>query len=346
MINSAAQRLYDKLSALDINSLPISINIKRVLMNKLRYLTSSLQLNAYILSWSLARLDVQPNNIDGIRLIDYGGGSGVLSLLAKEMGLSVVYNDIDPVVANDARTLACALGSEADYYIQGDVDDLIEFLNDNKIFADAIASYDVLEHIYDIEAYLKKIALLPGPSLTFAMGSGANIYNARIVRRLTRRHYEAEHFDRTIEEGGPRDCSRSLLEVRREIISEYTDKLTEQEIIILSVRTRGLLRKQILESVDMYLKTGEIVGGTEHPTNTCDPFTGNWCERLMDPYQLSRLLNKEGFEGNVLRGYYGAHPNRLKSLLSSPMNALIHVLNNAGLRIAPYYLIYAKRVVV
>ena len=59
---------------------------------KLANLTSNLQLYSYILELALNQPDV---SINEFTFLDYGSGSGILCLLAKELGIgTVVYNDI------------------------------------------------------------------------------------------------------------------------------------------------------------------------------------------------------------------------------------------------------------
>ena len=83
-INTAASRLFDKLTSLDVENLDVSEYNRRYFGRKLKNLKSALQLYSYILLWALRRSDVIS---DKFILLDYGGGSGMLSLLAKELGI-------------------------------------------------------------------------------------------------------------------------------------------------------------------------------------------------------------------------------------------------------------------
>jgi hypothetical protein len=143
VIDAASQRLFEELHGLDIDSLEISDYNKRYFGAKLASLSPILKKNSYILSWSLAEADV---SLDEFVLLDYGGGSGTLSLLAKESGLgTVIYNDIYDVSCRDAKRIAGAIGDEADHYVHGDIDDVLDFLTANNINCDAVASVDVIE---------------------------------------------------------------------------------------------------------------------------------------------------------------------------------------------------------
>jgi len=341
-INSAANRLFHKLRVLDIESLDISDYNKNYFASKLRRLVSSLQLYSYVLSWCLAKSDVPLNEFV---FLDYGGGSGMLSLLAKETNIgTVIYNDIYDVSCEDARNIAESVGNQAEHYVQGDIDDVIDFLRENKINCSAAASYDVIEHVYDIEYFLRRLSKLSNGSLTIFMSSGANIFNWRIRRSLMRKQYEAEHYDREKQFGHKeRDTTRAYLKIRREIISRYSDKLCENEAERLAVTTRGLILSDIEKCVDIYLETGQFPKGLNHPTNTCDPYTGNWMEHLMYPYYLQRVLIQEGFCVQILGGFYGAHNNVLKSIIGKALNLYIGTFEKSGIRVAPFFSIYARK---
>jgi len=75
-------------------------------------------------------------------LVDYGGGSGLLSFLALEAGIgTVIYNDIYDVSCEDARKLGQALHLPLSRIVCGDVDELVSYLRKEKINVNAIVSY-------------------------------------------------------------------------------------------------------------------------------------------------------------------------------------------------------------
>ncbi len=341
-INSSASSLHNKLESLDIKSLPISLNMKNSVSKKLENSLGALQLSSFLLSWSLANPAFNLDSPEKFTLIDYGGGYGLISMLAKELNLTVLYIDIDKAVVHDAKTIADVIGNRADYYLQGDIDILISFLDDNNIVADAITSYDVIEHIHDVESFFQKLPHISTNPLTIANASGANIRNMRIARRLMKKHHRAEHLERESDEGGPRDCNLPFLNVRKEIISKYTDRLTEQEIDRLSTNTRGMIVAEIHKSVDTYLNTGELVKELNHPTNTCDPYTGNWCEHLFDPEVLSGILAEKGYNAEIKYGYYGPQTNPVLKAIAHMLNICINLVGNSAMRIAPFYMVYAR----
>lgn len=341
-INMAATRLYNKLSSLNLNLLDISDYNKRYLGENLKNIRSRLQKYSYILSWSVAHTNVP---LKRFVCVDYGGGPGILSLLAKEVGIgTVIYNDIYDVSCRDARLVGQTINNEASHYVHGGIDELVDFIKGNSIQCHAISSYDVIEHIYDIESFMTKLCYLSEPPFNIVMASGANPYNPVIRKMLMRKQKKIEYGDRKKKWGHKeRDSLRAYFSVRKEIISQHAPSLSDSEVDRLARVTRGLIESKIRECVEEYLRSGEIRREPDHPTNTCDPYTGNWAERLIDVSPLKEILSNGGFRVDIMSGYGGSSNNIIKSLIGSFVNPLVCISRDKGLVFAPFYTIYARK---
>ena len=206
----------------------------------------------------------------------------------------------------------------------------------------------MIEHIYDIERFLRKLPILSSGSLSVFMASGANPYNYVVRKRLTDVHLKAELLGAEKAWGWKdRDCPTAFAQVRASIIVGHLAsrgvQLDETVVSQWVSRTRGMADWDIRREVDIYLQTGRLPQEPDHPTNTCDPTTGNWAEHLMDPFWLAYILTQEGFETDVLCGYCGSQGNRLRRLVKKILNVGIHFSGRAGLYIAPFYALHARR---
>lgn len=350
-IEIASNRLHDKLKFANIRDLNISDYNTVYFEGKLKALRYHLNINSYILFWSLAKCD---KKLEDIVLIDYGGGSGMISILAKELGIgTVIYNDIYDISCTDAKIIGKYIGNEADYYVNGDIGELINFVNIYKMDCDTIVSYDVIEHIYDINHFIKQLPLLINGSNCFStcLASGANMYNPFYALKTKKLQQKIEFEGRSKKFGcKERDCYKAYFDVRKEIILNYLldngRSLTQNEIKLLAKNTRGLMNNDIISKVENYINHGIIPVTPSHPTNTCDPYTGNWAEHLMDPYALAQKMNNVGFKTQVLPGLFPGSTSAFKYHLSQLLN--LFILSTEKLRLkyislifSPYYILYS-----
>jgi 2-polyprenyl-3-methyl-5-hydroxy-6-metoxy-1,4-benzoquinol methylase len=344
-INDAAIRLYTKLKGINVDSLNISDYNKRYFGNHLNNLRSSLQLYSFILAWSISDINLPPENCT---ILDYGGGSGIFSLLAKELNFgTVLYNDIYDVSCQDAKTIGSSIGNQADHYILGDIDDTIIFLEKNGIKCNSIVSYDVIEHMYDIEYFIKKLPELTDQKCsTVVMCSSANPYNPFIVHRRKKGHYQAEFEDKNEHLGRKkRDALESYRMIRKRIIQRYCPDLNTFEIEEISARTRGMIEGDIINAVHEYKLMKRLPPEPVHPTNTCDPYTGNWAEHLMDINQLKMQLQESGFRSKIFAGYFGNSDQKgkiMNNIIVPGLNTLIN-LPKCGICLAPFFTLYGIR---
>lgn len=198
-LNAAADSLSKDLRNINPLNLNISEYNQRYLTNKLKNIEESLRIATYAIASTLSG---SPKSIKDIVFIEYGGGTGFISLLAKKSGIgTVIYNDIYDISCKDAEEIANIVGCRADYYVQGDIDELVAFCNRYQLKCDIMVSYDVFEHIYDIDSFCRKLHLLSHKGTTMIHSSGANIFFYPYVKSVSKKQIEVETRDRQEEWG-------------------------------------------------------------------------------------------------------------------------------------------------
>ena len=207
-IEAAATFLGEVLATLDVNRLEVSDYTRRYLDNYRTQLIPTLQLKGHLLALALAE---GPDELGEAVLVDYGGGAGLLSLLARVAGVgTVVYTDIYDVACRDAQLLGRAVGCEADAYLEGDVDAVLSRLDQLGLEATAVASYDVIEHVYDVDAFLTALPRFSRGQLTLVTASSANAAHPLIRRRHVRFQRQVEVSERPREWGHKERLARAL----------------------------------------------------------------------------------------------------------------------------------------
>lgn len=336
-VNLAANRLYNRLKNLEIDKLQLSESMLRYFSHKVNdSLNTNLIKYSYHLIWALSS---SSKLFKDIVLIDHGGGSGMFGLLAKELGAgTVIYNDISIEWTNDAQKIGNAIGFESDHYLSGDIDGLLFFLNKHKIVCDAIVSYNVIEHIYNINYFLGKLKHLNDSKLTVFISTGANKFNPFIANSIKKIHIRAEFGD----QNSISSDNNTYSKIREDIIKNLSSKLTDSEIKKLTAYTRGMIKDDIKNCINNYLSTGKYPNLPDHRTNTCDPYTGYWAEHLMNPHKLKNVISNCGFKTTILTGYWGSPKQKIKRLISTILNMFLYSLGNKGLSISPYWTIFAR----
>lgn len=293
-IDEASKVIMSRLSDICIEELPISDYNKKYLLTKNHR-------SMYLYSRILYSLMIQEGNAE--TFLEYGGGTGLLSILAKECGIKeVYYNDIYKISCIDSEKIAEAMGYKIAGRICGDLPDVMTFSKNTKVHFDMIASYDVLEHIYDVKLFYKNLAQVLSPSGRACMETGSNSYNQAVVMELTDAHIRNEFSDR-IEVYGhkERDSLKSYFKMRIEHIKQYVEsnslKLNDSEEIALAFLTRGKIFDDVTEAVNCYIKEKKLPElDTFFEYNTCDPATGNWSEHIIDFEKLVEYLRVIKYE--------------------------------------------------
>lgn len=341
-IATATTRLHEKLATLDPDRLDISkYNLKYLRQYQLK-LRTNLQKFGYILAWGLAE---NGKPLRHTVLLEYGGGTGMLSLLAKECHIgTVIYHDIYDVSCVDAETIGQATGNSADHYVCGGIDEVKDFLKRRSMSCDVMVSSDVIEHIYNTEEFFLKLPSLSSERLSIAMSSHANPHNPVVSRLLTKKQVQVEYEDREYFPGHKkRDSLRSYLTMRRDIVRQCSNgSLSNDEVEKLARMTRGMIDADIRSAVFTYLDSKKMPTPPSHTTNTCDPSTGNWADRLVDPHELMSGLAKAGLNVKVLAGRYGKPNGFVKQMLARLLDLLITVVDNQSLKLAPFFLIHGS----
>ena len=327
ILSAAVERLKRKLTGLNICDLGVDdYYAKRFLQPKLFSIDSQLSKYTYHIFWAVSLGATHDTPLEDIVFLDHGGGTGMLGLLAKEAGIgTVIYNDIDSKFLDIARSVGATIGVSHNHYVLGDIDELIAYLSSCSIECNAIASYDVIEHIYDMDGFLRKISSLSNGRIGLIMSSGANMFNLRYVVSVLPKQKKEE---------------KKWSKIREKIICECASNIGKEGIKSLVSSSRGMIKEETAQLVKVYLTTGSIPKKQHRTncfdpfgTNTCDPITGWWAEHFLNPFCLPAILKERGFESQIWVGNYHGRPKPVARVL----NTFLRFSGIFSLPIAPYY---------
>lgn len=342
-LNEAAEKLENILLNLDYKSLPLSDYGKRYYAYDLRKLRYMLQSYVFMLLW--AQYNTQ-KKFSEITLLDHGGGIGMLSLLAKLAGCkTVIHQDINPVISEDAKRISTALGIQLDYFVTGNTEDFVAFVNSKKLNLNVLGSRNVIEHVYDLNAFFKACSAIESDKLLLFLSTTANEKNPLVnwYTKKLQRNFELK--GNPVAWGEKKlDPEHSGLNQRRKIIANAFPDLPEDKVTSLAKATRGRMKSDVISDVNAYKQSGILPKELIHPTNTCSPESGSWVEHLLPLSEYENLIKKNNFRYGFINGFYNTSYAQFYLNWVTPMvNAGIKVLGKNGTFLAPFISILAEK---
>ena len=335
LINKAIKNLSDKFRELDLESLSISDYNKRYLKDYIDNYDFFMPLYKKLLVKVIHKLS---KPVQESSFVDYGGGCGILTFLAVEMGFQkVIYNDIYEVSTKDVAIIAKEINLKVDEFITGGISQFISFVKEKNIQIDHICSFDVLEHIYDLEYWFSEVNQLPKP-FSMCFMTSANSSNPYVNRKLKKIHYKAEYIGSKKKKGWKeRDTHLPFLEIRKKMIAKKFNNLEQDKLLLLAKNTRGLFGEYILTYAKEQLKNEVFKDKLKHPTNTCDPYTGNWAEHIIDIKSLRKQIENDKTKVKFTNSFYSYSSNKVLNIPKYIINFMMKVLGEQSLFLSPSY---------
>jgi 2-polyprenyl-3-methyl-5-hydroxy-6-metoxy-1,4-benzoquinol methylase len=322
-LTETGRALAAKLQAVAYDALPISDYNKQYIRRMRPALPYYMEIYADCICKGILSTGIPASEMT---LVDYGGGSGFLSLLAKEAGIKqVIYIDLNPLSVETVSVLKQQLATGPDIILQGDSHTLLRECEARQLTPQLLIATDLIEHVYDLERFFRNFYLI-NPEMELLFTTASTPYNPLIKRRLHK-------FMKACEQG--RAVTPGYYTRRKNFIKEKYPNLPEEQVEAWSQCTRGLTYEDIAKTIDI-----------NHPPipedkyNTCDPETGNWAERILSIRYYRDLLELYGYGLTIQKGFYNVHRNHTPaSLLFHCANALIRYAGPLGFCLAPYILL-------
>jgi hypothetical protein len=255
-------------------------------------------------------------------LVDYGSGNGLLGMFAAYCGVGrVILVDRDTEFAEAAVQVSKILGLDQVAQVTGGMEELASLLGRQK--PGVIVGTDVIEHIYDLPLFFRQLRMLD-PRMVSVFTTASNPRNPFKKRELRRIHYKDEYIGHSPVSGGLNDHNPSIsfLEIRKSIIRArgLSDDISVNKLAAL---TRGMNRQDIEQAVDDFMKDASLPLTPKHPSNTCDPLSGSWSERLLELHEYEDIYSSNGFALTVLDGFYDDDKDFPLSVIAKLLNFLI-----------------------
>ncbi|MGN6439329.1 MAG: methyltransferase domain-containing protein [Agriterribacter sp.] len=304
----------------------------------LSYLKELLAHKKYQVQIYTSVLNAVIKNVDkpkeNIYLIDYGSGNGLLGLFAKFCGFKkVMLIDMSNVFIESATELSNMVKIHPDNIICG----VLETPDVKSAgIPDAVVGTDVIEHIYDLDLFFGIAKTLNNDIIT-VFTTASNNKNWFKRRRLMQIQRQDEWHG--WERNNSNEAYPSFRQLRRVIILQELDDISDNEVELLITNTRGLNKEDIVKACAIFKQTREMPLPLPHPTNTCDPFTGSWTERLLSFKEYQRLYKKHSLQLTIYKGFYNSTTNTIKGYILAILNKVVQYSGKVGMHLSPYIIL-------
>lgn len=326
-----------KLKHIQIDAISPELYCRKYLVHLLQHKTYFLTIYAAVLDKLLQH---SKNNLNEISMVDIGAGNGLLGLFAKFVGFKKVYlNDNNERFVAASRQLSLQLQIEIDGFIYGGIKE-VELYFKTEV-PDAVVGTDVIEHIYNLNIFFETIQLM-NPNMISVFTTASNPKNYFKVQHLRKLQRKDE-----LEGGNPEDNElfgekplASFFNMRKEIIKSYFNEIAAEDLDTLAQRTRGMIEAEILKVIDQFRLDGTLPAMHANDTNTCNPVSGSWTERILQISEYQSVYQASGFQVKIYNGFYDEHKKGLKKLVNKILNGAIRIF---GIHIAPYIIFVGSK---
>ncbi len=315
-----SEKLTERLLQVDYTNLPISDYNKRYIAKLYPALSYYMKIYTDCLLKGIKVIHLDPADIV---LVDYGGGSGFLSILAKEVGIGrVIYIDLNPLSVDTVKTFKKEIGTGPDEILCGSSDVLAEWCTIRKIKPHLLIATDLIEHIYHLQSFFNDLHKV-NDQMAMIFTTGSTPYNPIVKRRLHKYMSACETGQAVL----PNYYTK-----RKTFIKEHYPNLFDEQIDVWSECTRGLIYEDIRKAID---DNRLPIPDDKH--NTCDPETGNWTERILPIKTYKSILAPYNYKVRVAKGYFNTRrENPFSRLISKCINCFIKISGPVGLFFAPF----------
>ncbi len=271
----------------------------------------------------------------GKRILDVGCGFGwqafTMSLLGNKVtGLDILPSMIDGMTASVATMHKKGL----DFDLTPMCGDVCDPKLENGSF-DAIYSVEAIEHVHDLKAMFARCSELLRPGGQILLMNDSNVLNNETRQHMLdywdKREHSWEMVDQLKKWRPVEHADAKPFAVAREDIVRAANPQLDNDVVSTIVKnTPGLLRSQIEDIAKQYRAGFQFpqIGEYDRCRN---PETGEYAERLLDPYNLAQMLQETGFTTSIRHCFHRVPLNWLNGVNFRPLNNFLFNLRGVFL---------------
>lgn len=263
------------------------------------------------------------------RILEVGCGFGWDAVGLEVLGNNeVVATDILPSMIDGMKEcLQAANANGHDLKIEAIQGDICSLALPNESFG-GVYSSEAIEHVHDLPAMFQKCYSLLKPGGKILIVNDSNRFNSEFreatFKMWKERDRSQEHAEwlRTAVRPVEHAEAKPYAVMRQAIICEDS-VFSHDDLEELVSATAGLTRPEIKEAAATFKASGKLPEPDRF--GWCrNPESGEYAERLLDPFELCGMLKNAGFKNVQLRHGFNKFPHRLlNGVAFRPLNEFL-----------------------
>jgi SAM-dependent methyltransferase len=277
----------------------------------------------------------------GGEVLDVGCGFGWDAL-----GISLIGNcrvtaiDVLPSMIETMAECLEALGQEPNVDVRPLCGDICTVDLPDQSF-DGIFSSEAVEHIHDLDQMFARAWALLRPGGRLLIANDSNALNpetyAHTVAMWAKRDTSFEHAEWLRRDIRPveHQAAEPYAVMRRRIIEEQPFAFDGPAVRALTAGTAGMIRAELVEACGRFASDQRVP--VPPPLSWCrNPETGEYAERLLDPFELMRGLRRQGFKVSLRHLFRKAPLSWANGVSIAPLHRILF-------RLRPQFVLLAQK---
>jgi len=201
---------------------------------------------------------------------------------------------------------------------------------------DVVFSSEAIEHVHDLETMVARCWRLLKRGGRMIVTDSNNALNPRVRRKIMAmwedRERSSDYCARLAEERADAASCEPYAVMRQRIVSASNPKLTDAAVERVVAATAGMVKPDIAALAATYTDSVTLPEPPSLSRCRC-PVTGEYAERLLDPYAVRKIFANQGFRRVTVRHAFRRIPLRVLNAVTVP--ALSKVL----FRLKPQFIV-------
>lgn len=242
------------------------------------------------------------------RVLDIGCGFGWDSVILALLGNNrVVANDIRDTMIEPLKERVSALRQKgAPLEIETVTGNICTLSLEPESF-DAVFCNEAIEHIHDLDAMFRRCAAILKPGGRCVVANDNNSLdrkNVATIRNMWQRRDRSWDYIEELKRDRPIE-NRDILPyavMREQIVRQADPSLGEEAVAAIVDATAGLTQPDIERVAQDYASQTQLP--TPPAYAWCrNPVTGEFCERLLNPFEIAECMTRHGFKTRVFHAF-------------------------------------------